>query len=743
MRLFRDGSPRANFFVRSRQEKSVAVSETLSETIVARASSEQGVRDAMKQRATLAAEVVALTALYVVAARAGLQLDAVSGFATLVWAPSGIALAALLIRGYRVWPAIALGALLVNIWAGAPIPVAIGIAVGNTLEAFAAAYALQRIPGFRRSLDRLIDAFAFIIVAAALTTAISSTIGVISLYAGGIVPSAGIGETWRAWWLGDAIGDLLVAPILLVWSVGKPDANRETWLEAATLGVCVIAVSLVVFSPPAGNASTVLGEAYLFFPLFMWAAVRFGQRGSVTTAFIVSAIAIWATVGGRGPFVEPQLSRSLFALQTFMAVTAATFLVLGASVSERSAAADRLQYAIAGEQMMLAERDSAHLRLIAVLEQTPLAIGIVDAATGRFLFVNDEVERILGTRPAFSNALDPEGGGFTGFHTNGDPLAPHEWPTARALHNGEIVRDEVIRIVSRNRRPVEVMVNAAPVRDADGKVVASVVVFRDVTAQRKAEDELRRAHEAAAAANRAKSEFLAVMSHELRTPLNAIGGHIQLIEMGVHGPVNDAQREALARVQRSQRHLLGLINDLLNLTRIETGRVDFEIGDVPLEALVAEAVKMIEPLLASHKLECDIVDSPYAPDSSLLVRVDREKTQQILLNLLHNAIKFTPDGGRITVEARRSDERLDMAAVRVSDSGVGIPSTKIESIFEPFVQLGHRPANPSVGLGLGLSISRDLARGMGGDLTAASDTGNGATFTLLLPLTNNSNSQHT
>lgn len=715
------------------------MSETLSETIVARASSKQVVRDATKKRATFAAEVIALTALYVVAARAGLQLDAVSGFATLVWAPSGIALAALLIRGYRVWPAIALGALIANVWAGAPIPVAIGIAAGNTLEAFAAAYALQRIPGFRRSLDRLIDAFAFIIVAAALTTAISATIGVISLYLGGIVPSAGIGETWRAWWLGDAIGDLLVAPVLLVWS-SKPDANRETWLEAATLGVCLVAVSLVVFSPPAGNTSTVLGEAYLFFPLFMWAAVRFGQRGSVTTAFIVSVIAIWATVGGRGPFVEPQLSRSLFALQTFMAVTAATFLVLGASVSERIAAADRLQSAIAGEQLMLAERDAAHQRLIAVLEQTPLAIGIVDAATGRFLFINDEVERILGMRPAISKALDPEGGEFTGFHTNGDPLAPHEWPTARALRGGEIVRDQVIRIVSRYRPPVEVMVNAAPVRDADGKVVASVLVFRDVTAQRKAEDELRRAHEAAAAANRAKSEFLAVMSHELRTPLNAIGGHIQLIEMGVHGPINDAQREALTRVQRSQRHLLSLINDLLNLSRIETGRVDFEISDLPLETLVAEAVATIEPLLASHKLECDIVDSPYAPDSSLLVRADREKTQQILLNLLSNAIKFTPEGGRITVEARRSDDRPDMAAVRVSDSGVGIPSTKIDSIFEPFVQLGSRPANPSVGLGLGLSISRDLARGMGGDLKAASDTGDGATFTLLLPLSNNSNS---
>jgi PAS domain S-box-containing protein len=679
-------------------------------------------------------EIIVLASIYVIAALAGLKLDAVAGFATLVWAPSGIALAAILIRGYRIWPGVMLGALVANILAGAPIPVALGISIGNTLEPLAAAYLLQRIPGFRLSLDRLIDAFALIVVGALLSTAISATIGVLSLYLGGIVPSAGFGQTWRAWWLGDMIGDLLVAPVILVWSIGKPRANRDTWLEAATLGVALIAVSFVVFGSEGQIHRGVFGEAYLFFPLFMWAAVRFGQRGSVTTAFIVSVIAVWGTVAGRGPFIEQQLYLSLFALQTFMGVTGATFLVLGASVSERGEAAERLRSAIAGEELMLTERDAAHHRLIAVLEQTPLAIGIVDAQTGKFLFINDEVERILGMRPESSKAVNPDSNDYAGFHPTGDPLASDEWPTARALKRGEVVRDQVIRVVPRSGGAIEVMANAGPVRDADGKIVACVLVFRDVTAQRKAEDELRRAHEVAAAANRAKSEFLAVMSHELRTPLNAIGGHIQLIEMEVHGPINDAQREALMRVQRSQRHLLALINDLLNLSRIETGRVDFEITDLEIEPLVAEAVAMIEPLLSSHNLKCDIVDSPYAPDPSILVRADREKAQQILLNLLNNAIKFTPPNGRITVEARLCDESPGMGAILVSDNGAGIPTGKLESIFEPFVQLGSRPANPSVGLGLGLSISRDLARGMGGDLKVKSDLGEGATFTLLLPL---------
>jgi PAS domain S-box-containing protein len=459
--------------------------------------------------------------------------------------------------------------------------------------------------------------------------------------------------------------------------------------------------------------------------------VRFGQRGAVTTAFVISAIAVWGTVVGRGPFVEADLHRSLFALQTFVAVTAATFLILGASISERGEAVERLNAAIAGEEQILAERDAAHHRLLAVLEQTPLAIGIAEAPSGRFLFLNDEFERLTGVRPAVSRAADPKSG-IDSFHTDGSNVDVDELPLVRALRRGEVVRNEVILIKRHDGQMVELMTNAAPVKDSGANIVAAVMIFWDVTAQRKAEEELRRAHEAEAHANRAKSEFLAVMSHELRTPLNAIGGHIQLIEMEVHGPVSDAQRDALSRVQRSQRHLLSLINDVLNLARIETGHVDYEISEVPLEAAVSEVKAMVEPLLSANRLQCEIAGSPYAADPPIVVRADREKLQQILFNLLSNAIKFTPADGRITVEAIAVDGE-PMASVKITDSGDGIPAAKLESIFEPFVQLRSRSSTMSGGLGLGLSISRDLARGMGGDLTADSQPGNGATFVLSLP----------
>jgi signal transduction histidine kinase len=211
--------------------------------------------------------------------------------------------------------------------------------------------------------------------------------------------------------------------------------------------------------------------------------------------------------------------------------------------------------------------------------------------------------------------------------------------------------------------------------------------------------------------------------------------------LGVHGVLSEAQRVALARVQRSQRHLLSLINDVLNLVRIEAGRVEYALEDIPLPALLADVIALVEPLLMARQLTCECI--PAAPDADsgahgavpqeLLVRADRDKLQQILLNLLTNAIKFTPAGGHVAVDAMPCPVTATMVRVRVRDTGVGIPATKLESIFEPFVQLGTYRVDAREGVGLGLAISRDLARGMGGDLTAASTVGEGTTLTLTLP----------
>ena len=242
-----------------------------------------------------------------------------------------------------------------------------------------------------------------------------------------------------------------------------------------------------------------------------------------------------------------------------------------------------------------------------------------------------------------------------------------------------------------------------------------------------ANDELQLARAAADEANLAKSQFLANMSHELRTPLNAIGGYVQLMEMGLHGPVTEGQRTALDRVARSQRHLLRLVNDVLNLARIEAGRVDYAQDDVLVAEVMASVTPMVEPQMAAAGLSFTT-----AVPADLVAIADREKLQQVLINLLTNAVKFTASGGRVAVVAER-DDRAGRVLVRVSDTGIGIPADKLEGIFEPFVQVEVGHARRAEGTGLGLAISRDLARGMRGDLTVRSVEGEGAVFTLSLP----------
>ena len=222
-------------------------------------------------------------------------------------------------------------------------------------------------------------------------------------------------------------------------------------------------------------------------------------------------------------------------------------------------------------------------------------------------------------------------------------------------------------------------------------------------------------------ANRAKSDFLAVMSHELRTPLNAIGGYAQLLEIGIYGPIADTQRDALTRIARSQTHLLRLINDVLNFAKLDAGQVHYALTDVPVHDTVHE----IEALVAPQVRMKGITLHTEAIDQQITVRADREKLQQILLNLLTNAIKFTPSGGSVTVGATAEGGHI---VLTVFDTGPGIPADRLETIFDPFVQ-GDRALNrPNEGVGLGLTISRDLARGMGGEIEVRSTPGAGAAF---------------
>jgi signal transduction histidine kinase len=289
--------------------------------------------------------------------------------------------------------------------------------------------------------------------------------------------------------------------------------------------------------------------------------------------------------------------------------------------------------------------------------------------------------------------------------------------------------DELARLaVSFNRMAEEIGASRCELEMQTEEALASTEELESSNREllmARAEAEQARAH--AEAANRAKSEFLAVMSHELRTPLNAIAGYTELLELELRGPITDAQRRDLSRIRASQQHLLGLISAVLDLSRIEAGRVTYHLAPLALDPFLSSLDALVEPQAVAKSLTLD-----YQPCGPLIgATTDHEKLRQILLNLLSNAIRYTPPGGRVVFTADAVDE--SWVVIRVVDTGVGIPEDSLDRIFEPFVQLDRSLTRVRDGIGLGLSISRDLARGMGGELTAESQVGAGSTFSLRLP----------
>jgi PAS domain S-box-containing protein len=425
--------------------------------------------------------------------------------------------------------------------------------------------------------------------------------------------------------------------------------------------------------------------------------------------------------------------------------------IVHADVSERMEAESRLR---ALNLELAAEREA----LRRVVAQLPAAVAVYEGPELRFRAMSAAYRRIIGDRDVIGvpirEALSELSGDEDFFalieyvRDTGETITRAGVPARWASRNDGVVEERVVDLVY------------APLRgsNADGpsRVEGVIALVLDVTARARAEDALReneqryrqlaeaeraaradaeQARERAEDASAARGQFLATMSHELRTPLNAIAGHCQLLELGIHGSVTDSQREALARVNRAQRHLLGLINDVLNYARLESGRVEYDLMPVRVADAVTDVVPMIEPQLSAKGLEFDVRLPDDADARSVLVRADREKLGQVLLNLLSNAVKFTPTGGRVVLElaARREGQMPDdVVFLRVSDTGVGIPHDKLEAVFEPFVQIRSGYAEPSSGTGLGLAISRDLARGMGGDLRARSDPGKGSSFTMTL-----------
>jgi diguanylate cyclase (GGDEF)-like protein/PAS domain S-box-containing protein len=415
-------------------------------------------------RESPARTLVALTAVYFLAGKLGLKLAFVHGSATAVWPPTGIALAALLLLGRWAWPAIFVGAFLVNVTTTGAFLSSVGIAMGNTLEALLGATLVERYAGGQRALDRPRNVFRFAILAGMVSTAVSASFGVASLALDGAIPRGQWASVWLTWWLGDVGGDLVVAPPLLLWGGSTlPKWPLGRIVEALLIVVAVIVAGVAVFAgflPGAWNYPA----SFLCLPLLLWAAFRLGRRVAATVTAIFAAIAIWGAVAGVGPFVRPSPNESLLLLLAFMSVISVSTLAMAAAIAERR----QVEQALARTAAIVNSSDDA------ILGKT---------LDGTIVSWNPGAERLYGYRT--SEMLGRNVATLTA------PGRPNEIPSImERIRRGESVEHYETLRTRKDGRVLAVSLSVSPIRDEAGKVVGASSIARDITERKRGEQRL-------------------------------------------------------------------------------------------------------------------------------------------------------------------------------------------------------------------------------------------------------------
>lgn len=534
------------------------------------------------------AKLTLLLVVYFATGRLGLSLNAVSGFATLIWAPTGIALAAMLIMGLRYWPGVLLGAVLVNVVTGAPLLVALGMGVGNTLEAVLGAYILKRFTGFKTSLERVADVLRLVFLAALGSTLVSATIGVTSLLLGGIVSGNTYGETWLAWWVGDMLGALIVTPVFLVWHTRPHIPVDFRRLASATLlAMLLIGVSVVVFRGLPLWDIRPLTFGYIVFPVLIWVALTSGQRGSVSAMFLVSIIAIWQTIAIYKYSSGLSLSQNLLLLQGFIGVTAATFMIMAAAVSER-------------EQTLKRQQQLAHKAVLLTKQRAKL----------------------------------------------------------KAL-------------------------------------------------------------------NQAKDEFISIASHQLRTPATGVKQYLGMLIQNYAGHLSKQQLTYINTAYENNERQLKIIDNLLQVARIDAGKIQLSKEACDISQLVGEVV---EQQLGVFK-ERNQGLSFKSGKKSMYARIDRQLLRMVLENLIDNAGKYSPAGEKVIVTMSQTP---GMVRLQIRDQGFGITKKDQKKLFQKFSRV-EAHADLVSGSGLGLYWAKKIIDLHGGRIELSSEAGKGSTFTITLP----------
>jgi PAS domain S-box-containing protein len=657
---------------------------------------------------------------------------------------AGLALAALFLGGERLWPGVGVGAFFFALSEGVSGDVAVATGTGSTLQAVIGLRLLKRIR-FHPALERPRDVIQ-LFVAAMVSAAVSATLGAFSLCVADLADWSDFEMVWWSRWVGDVMGVLLVTPALLTWrewthSKTKPDRFLEIGLWVSLL----IGIGWIVFCSRTRVYIAKYPMEYLPFPFVIWGALRFRLKGGILANLIISSLAIWGVARQSGPFLKHAStpSQALLSLQAFMAVVALTSLVLAAVTIGRQKAEVSLRESKAS---------LANAQRIAQLGNWDLDLA------DRRLSWSDEIYPILGlARPAFPPSHEAF---LRAVHPDDRQRV---WASIQAAVSQKkpysidyriVPPDGTERIV---HEQVEIILNPA------GEATRLTGTVQDVTERAKAE-EFRLAKEAAEEANRAKSAFLANMSHELRTPLNAIIGYSEMLQEEAEDLGEQEFTDDLKRINSAGKQLLALISDILDLSKIEAGRMDLHLETFPIPTLIEEVVSTIGPLVEKNANTLEV----YCAEDIGCMQADPTKVRQALLNILSNAAKFTEGGTiRLAVSAQAADSLAERRipsyqgdggflpdkplspahpitpinspsswiVFRVTDTGIGMTPEQVAKVFQPFTQADSSTTKRYGGTGLGLTITQKFCQMMGGEIAVDSQLGKGSTFTIRLPAT--------
>ena len=538
-----------------------------------------------------------IAAIYFVAGKLGLKLAVFHQSATPVWPPTGISLAAFLLFGYWVWPSIFLGAFAVNMTTAGSIATSLGIATGNTLEGLLGAFLVNHFAGGQEVFTRQHDTLKFVLLAALLSTTVSATLGVTSLSLAGYAEWQAYNAIWMTWWLGDAVGALIVTPAIVLWVTEYAVKwSRHHLLEMGVSLTLLCLITVMVFHSGQAMTAPNYPLGFLMLSILIWTAVRLGSRATATAILLCVGIAIWGTLRGFGPFARGSPNESLLMLQAFMAVIAVTALALTVGVSEQKR----------GEQAL------------------------------------DQLNQTLERR----------------------------------------------------------------IQDRTNTLQVAVEQLQEL--------------------DRLKSAFVTIVSHELRTPLTSIKGLVENMLQELTGPLNDKQTHYLSRILLNAERLTRILNEVLDLSKIEAGKMELLRRSMSLHEIFADLLEGFQPLAQLKSISMEVTPTEGMPT----VHADRDKLYEVLANLLDNAIKFTPTGGRVQIGAQILDSRY--IKVGVSDTGCGISEEHLLKIFDKFYRV-QSSSEHVAGAGLGLAITRGLVELHGGTIAVESASGKGSHFYFTLP----------